>query len=216
MNQLKLFDENSVLDLVCRGWSRECVLATTGIDPGYHNASVKTELKGVDRKAYKIEHVKQRVSRDVVREVLEQFATCDLDKAGVLEQLGLHDAVNLIKLADLFTGLGLGEEFKDADRRARRGVMEAGMIAQYGTDNPFKLEGFQEKAAQTREERYGARYTLAEGSVFADEARKKAAESLAPIRQMKRERTLARKKREREERQRERVLHGYHRRLFPE
>lgn len=176
MNQLKLFDENSVLDLVCRGWSRERVLATTGIDPGYHNASVKTELKGVDRHAYKIEHVKQRVGIGVARDLVERFATCELDKAGVLEQLGLHDAVNLIKLADLFTGLGLDEEFRDADRRSRRSTMRAGMVAQYGTDNPFKLEDFQEKAAQTREERYGARYTLAEGSVFADEARKKGRE----------------------------------------
>lgn len=216
MNQLKLFDENSVLDLVCRGWSRERVLATTGIDPGYHNASVKTELKGVDRHAYKIEHVKQRVGLPVARDLVERFATCDLDKAGVLEQLGLHDAVNLIKLADLFTGLGLGEEFTDADRRARRSTMEAGMIAQYGTDNPFKLEDFQEKAAQTREERYGARYTLAEGSVFAEEARKKGQESLEPIRRAKRERTLARKKREREERQRERALYGHHRRTLTE
>lgn len=214
MNQLKLFDENSVLDLVCRGWSRERVLARTGIDPGYHNASVKTELKGVDRHAYKIEHVKQRVGLPVARDLVEQFGACERDKAGVLEQLGLYDAVNLIKLADLFTGLGLGDEFKDADRRARRGVMEAGMIAQYGTDNPFKLDSFQEKAAQTREERYGARYTLAEGSVFADEARKKGQESLEPIRRAKRERTLARKKREREERQRERALHGYHRRTL--
>lgn len=176
MNQLKLFDENSVLDLVCRGWSRERVLATTGIDPGYHNASVKTELKGVDRHAYKIEHVKQRVGSPVVRDLVERFGECELDKAGVLEQLGLHDAVNLIKLADLFTGLGLGEEFRDADRRSRRSTMRAGMVAQYGTDNPFKLDDFQEKAAQTREERYGARYTLAEGSVFADEARKKGRE----------------------------------------
>ena len=214
MNQLKLFDENSVLDLVCRGWSRERVLATTGTDPGYHNASVKTELKGVDRHAYKIEHVKQRVGWPVARDLVEQFATCELDKAGVLEHLGLHDAVNLIKLADLFTGLGLGVEFRDADRRSRRSTMRAGMVAQYGTDNPFKLDDFQEKAAQTREERYGARYTLAEGSVFAEEARKKAAVSLAPIRQMKRDRTLARKKREREERQRERALHGYHRRTL--
>lgn len=176
MNQLKLFDENSVLDLVCRGWSRERVLDATGIDPGYHNASVKIELKGVDRHAYKIEHVKQRVSRDVVRDVLERFAMCGLDKAGVLEQFGLHDAVNLIKLADLFTGLGLGEEFRDADRCSRRSTMVAGMVAQHGTDNPFKLGEFQEKAAQTREERYGARYTLAEGSVFADEARRKGRE----------------------------------------
>lgn len=214
MNQLKLFDENSVLDLVCRGWSRERVLATTGIDPGYHNASVKTELKGVDRHAYKIEHVKQRVGLPVARDLVEQFGVCELDKAGVLEQLGLHDAVNLIKLADLFTGLGLGEEFTDADRRSRRSVMEAGMVAQYGTDNPFKLEDFQEKAAQTREERYGARYTLAEGSVFAEEARKKGQESLEPIRRAKRERTLARKKREREERQRERALYGHRRRTL--
>lgn len=176
MNQLKLFDEGDVLDLVCRGWSRERVIDATGIDPGYHNASVKTELKGVDRHAYKIEHVKQRVGLPVARDLVERFATCDLDKAGVLEQLGLHDAVNLIKLADLFTGLGLGEEFRDADRRARRSTMRAGMVDQYGTDNPFKLEDFQEKAAQTREERYGARYTLAEGSVFADEARKKGRE----------------------------------------
>ena len=216
MNQLKLFDENSVLDLVCRGWSRERVLERTGIDPGYHNASVKTELKGVDRHAYKIEHVKQRVGLPVARDLVEQFGACELDKAGVLEQLGLHDAVNLIKLADLFTGLGLGVEFRDADRRARRSTMRAGMVAQYGTDNPFKLDDFQEKAAQTREERYGARYTLAEGSVFADEARKKGQESLEPIRRAKRERTLARKKREREERQRERALHGYHRRCLTE
>lgn len=214
MNQLKLFDENSVLDLVCRGWSRERVLATTCIDPGYHNASVKTELKGVDRHVYKIEHVKQRVGLPVARDLVEQFGACGLDKAGVLEQLGLHDAVNLIKLADLFTGLGLGVEFKDADRRSRRSTMRAGMVAQYGTDNPFKLDSFQEKAAQTREERYGARYTLAEGSVFADEARKKGQESLEPIRRAKRERTLARKKREREERQRERALHGYYRRTL--
>lgn len=214
MNQVKLFNEGDVFDLVCRGWSRERVLERTGIDPGYHNASVKTELKGVDRHAYKIEHVKQRVGLPVARDLVEQFGACELDKAGVLAQLGLHDAVNLIKLADLFTGLGLGVEFKDADRRARRGVMEAGMIAQYGTDNPFKLDDFQEKAAQTREERYGARYTLAEGSVFADEARKKGQESLEPIRRAKRERTLARKKREREERQRERALHGYHRRTL--
>jgi hypothetical protein len=174
MNEAKLFPEGSVTDLVCRGWSRERVIAATDVDPGYHNASVRTELTGVDRTAYKIEHVRQRVAQETVRDVLEQYAACDLDKAGVLEHFGLHDAVNLIKLSELFTALDLGGEFRDADRRFRRGTMQAGMIAQHGTDNPFKLDEYQEKAARTREERYGARYTLAEGSVFADEARKKA------------------------------------------
>lgn len=214
MNEAKLFSEGSATDLVCRGWSRERVIDATGIDPGYHNSSMKTELKGVDRHTYKIEHVRQRVAQETVYDVLERYATCNLDKAGVLEHLGLHDAVNLIKLSELYAALDMGEEFRDADRRFRRGTMQAGMIAQHGTDNPFKLDEYQEKAAQTREERYGARYTLAEGSVFADEARKKAQESLAPMRQARREQTLARKKREREERQRERALHGYQRRCL--
>lgn len=173
MNEAKLFSEGSATDLVCRGWSRERVIDATGIDPGYHNSSMKADLKGVDRTAYKIEHVRQRVSPEAVRDVLERYAACDLDKAGVLEHLGLHDAVNLIKLSELYAALDMGEEFRDADRRSRRGSMQSGMIAQYGTDNPFKLDEYQEKAAQTREERYGARYTMAEGSVFADEARKK-------------------------------------------
>lgn len=201
-------------DLVCRGWSRQRVIDATGIDPGYHNSSMKAELKGVDRHAYKIEHVRSRVSSETVHDVLERYATCDLDKAGLLEHLGLHDAVNLIKLSELYAALDMGEEFRDADRRSRRGSMQTGMIAQHGTDNPFKLGEYQEKAAQTREERYGARYTLAEGSVFADEARKKAQEALEPIRRAKRERTLARKKREREERQRERAIYGYRRRCL--
>jgi hypothetical protein len=176
MNEAKLFSEGSATDLVCRGWSRQRVIDATGIDPGYHNSSMKTELKGVDRHAYKIEHVRQRVAQETVHDVLERYATCDLDKAGLLEHLGLHGAVNLIKLSELFTALGLSAEFRDADRRSRRETMRAGMVAQYGTDNPFKLDEYQEKAAQTREERYGARYTLAEGSVFADGARKKAQE----------------------------------------
>lgn len=176
MNEAKLFSEGSATDLVCRGWSRERVIDATGIDPGYHNSSMKTELKGVDRHAYKIEHVRQRVAQETVHDVLERYATCDLDKAGLLEHLGLHDAVNLIKLSELYAALDMGEEFRDADRRSRRGSMQTGMIAQHGTDNPFKLDEYQEKAAQTREERYGARYTLAEGSVFADEARKKVQE----------------------------------------
>ena len=130
MNEAKLFSEGSVTDLVCRGWSRERILDATGIDPGYHNASVRTELTGVDRTAYKIEHVRQRVAQETVRDVLEQYAACDLDKTGLLERLGLHDAVNLIKLSELFTALDVGEEFRDADRRSRRGTMRAGMIAQ--------------------------------------------------------------------------------------
>lgn len=50
------------------------------------------------------------LSPSFVRDVLEQYAACDLDKVGLLEHLGLHDAVNLIKLSELFAALGLGEQ----------------------------------------------------------------------------------------------------------
>lgn len=216
MTQVCLFEESSVVDLVCRGWSRDRIKSVTGIDPGYNNASVKKKLSGVDRVQYKIEHVRHRIGSEAIQDVLHEYATGEIDKEGMLERLGLHDAINLIKLKVLFAELGLAEEFADADRQSRHTVMSRGMVAATGVDNPFKLAEIQEKAAVTREKKYGARYTLASGSVLADEARRKGDETQAPIRAAKRKATAERKQREREERRRLRMEMGYSRRKLSE
>lgn len=167
---LALFGEGTTLDLVCRGYGREAILGLTGEDVGYHGNSVKRRLKGVDRTAYKVEHVRERFSVDELARLVSRWGDGELSQADAFSELGLAGA-NPIALRDLVSELGLANEFAEADKRRRRGDMARGMEERFGTDNPFKLDEFQEKAKATREERYGAAYTLAAGSTLAEGAR---------------------------------------------
>lgn len=171
-----MFEKDSPQDLLLRGFSREYVLDKTGIDVGYHGNAMKKELKGIDRVAYKIEFVKSNYTNDEIATVLDEYAE-GIDAATVLDRLGLA-GVNIIKLNVLFKGLGLSDEFKEADKKHRKGVMKQGMLDKYGVDNPFKLESFQDVARETRKEKYGAEYTLASGSVLSDAARATFAEHM--------------------------------------
>ena len=171
-----MFEKDSPQDLLLRGLSREYILDKTGTDVGYHGNAMKKELKGVDGVAYKIEFVKSNYTNDEIAFVLDEYAV-GIDAATVLDRLGLA-GVNIIKLNVLFKGLGLSDEFKEADRKHRKGVMKQGMLDKYGVDNPFKLDSFQQIAAETRKEKYGAEYTLASGSVLSDAARATFAEHM--------------------------------------
>ena len=149
-----MFEKDSPQDLLLRGFSREYILDKTGTDVGYHGNAMKKELKGIDRVAYKIEFVKSNYTNDEICVVLDEYAE-GIDAATVLDRLGLA-GVNIIKLNVLFKGLGLSDEFKDADKKHRKGIMKQGMLEKYGVDNPFKLDEFQAIAAETRKEKYGA------------------------------------------------------------
>lgn len=164
-----MFEKDSPQDLLLRGFSREYILDKTGTDVGYHGNAMKKELKGIDRVSYKVEFVKSNYTNDEILSVLDEYAA-GIDAATVLDRLGLA-GVNIIKLNVLFKGLGLSDEFKDADKKHRKGIMKQGMLDKYGVDNPFKLDEFQAIAAETRKEKYGAEYTLASGSVLSDAAR---------------------------------------------
>ena len=171
-----MFEKDSPQDLLLRGFSREYILDKTGTDVGYHGNAMKNALKGIDRFAYKVEFVKSNYTNDEIAAVLNEYAE-GIDAATVLDRLGLA-GVNIIKLNVLFKGLGLSDGFKDADKAHRKGVMKQGMLDKYGVDNPFKLDSFQQVAAETRKEKYGAEYTLASGSVLSDTARATFAEHM--------------------------------------
>ena len=171
-----MFEKDSPQDLLLRGFSREYILDKTGTDVGYHGNAMKKELKGIDRVAYKVEFVESNYTRDEICAVLNEYAE-GIDAATVLDRLGLA-GVNIIKLNVLVKGLGLSDEFKEADKKHRKGIMKQGMLDKYGVDNPFKLDAFQVAAAETRKEKYGAEYTLASGSVLGDAARATFAEHM--------------------------------------
>ena len=172
-----MFEKDSPQDLLLRGFSREYILDKTGTDVGYHGNAMKKELKGIDRVSYKIDFVESKYTHDEICAVLNEYAD-GIDAATVLDRLGLA-GVNIIKLNVLFKGLGLSDEFKGADKKHRKGIMKQGMLDKYGVDNPFKLDSFQQIAAETRKEKYGAEYTLASGSALRDAARETFAEHMA-------------------------------------
>lgn len=159
-----MFEKDSPQDLLLRGFSREYILDKTGTDVGYHGNAMKKELKGIDRVVYKVDFVKSNYTHDEICAVLDEYAA-GIDTATVLDRLGLA-GVNIIKLNVLFKGLGLTDEFKDADKKHRKGVMKQGMLDKYGVDNPFKLDEFQVAAAETRKEKYGAVAAEANKSVI--------------------------------------------------
>ena len=171
-----MVEKDSPQDLLLRGFSREYILDKTGTDVGYHGNAMKKELKGIDRVSYKIEFVKSNYTNDEICAVLNEYAA-GIDAATVLDRLGLA-GVNIIKLNVLFKGLGLTDEFKEADKKHRKGIMKQGMLDKYGVDNPFKLDSFQQVAVETRKEKYGAEYTLASGSALRDAARQTFAEHM--------------------------------------
>ena len=159
---MTLFTRNSAKDYVLRGFSQDEILTFTGVDVGYHGNALKSELRGIDRNAYKLLYVQTNCNSDTILDTLDAYSK-GLDKESVLRRLGIAGA-NIVKLKQLFTSLGYAAEFMVADRAQRKLNMKNGMVAKYGTDNAFKLSEFQEKAGNTREERYGGRYTLSDGS----------------------------------------------------
>lgn len=173
---MQLLQQNSPEDYVLRGFSREDILTFTGTDVGYHGNSMKRQLNGIDRFAYKVLYIKNYYDEKYISDVLQQYAN-GLDKESVLNLLGVSGS--RVKLKSLFTELGFADAFKDADKRQRLSSMSNGMVAKYGTDNPFKLSEFQEKAANTREVRYGGRYTFSSDSCLSDGARKTFSEHMA-------------------------------------
>lgn len=152
-----------------RGFDQATVLSRTGTDIGYHGSGMKVHAKGIDRFEYKVVHVQQRVDSAVIQVSLDAYAR-RASKTEVLAVLGLSGE-NIVTLRKLYAALDWLEQFKVADKAQRLGSMRAGMMEKHGVDNAFKLAEFQEKAEDTREVKYGAKYTLAAGSVLAAGAR---------------------------------------------
>lgn len=174
---MELYDENSAIDLMLRGYGRAEVRELTGEDIGYNGRSLREAAACVDRDAYRVGHVLERVGEQRARDALTRFAE-GASGPEILSALGLRNPT-LVKLKDIYAALGLGAEFKEADAAHRSGVMRAGMKAKHGVENPFELASVQTQAAATRQSRYGAAYTLQEGSSLSAGARESIAAGMA-------------------------------------
>ena len=166
---MRLFREDSAIDLMLRGFDRDTIKEWIGEDIGYHGSKLRTQARGIDRFDYKVLHVQQRVSKNTVDASLELYSQA-ASKHDVLFTLGLS-GVNIVKLKDLYRALGRAVEFEEVDGISRKTSMLRGMRDKHGVDNVFDLPEYQERAKQTRLERYGGEYTLSSTSSNSERAR---------------------------------------------
>lgn len=173
---MKLFEKDSPKDLLLRGFSREEILQRTAVDVGYHGVLLKSECSEIDRLEYKAEYIIKNFEKSYVLQVLDAYAE-GADKQQVLSMLGLS-GVNITPLHQLFFKIGCNEDFKAADKKNRGYHMKYGFSAKFGTENPFCMKDFQDKAVQTRIEKYGGAYTLSHGSSLREGAVQKFSEHM--------------------------------------
>ena len=172
---MQLFEIDSVEDLICRGYKSTEILELKQVDTGYNNNKYKTALKNIDRLNYKYNHLEQRFSLEELKEFLNQYSD-GLNKKGFLDLLLIHD-YEKFNLKKAFDYLNLSEEFKLADKNNKLNYFKQGTINKYGVDNVFKLKEFQDKATETREKRYGGKYTLSKDSILEPSARQNSIET---------------------------------------
>ena len=173
--KMQLFEIDSVEDLICRGYKSTEILELKQVDTGYNNNKYKTALKNIDRLNYKYNHLEQRFTIHQLKSYLEKYND-GLTKKEFLDLLLIHD-YHGFNLKKAFDYLNLSEEFKLADKNNKLNYWKKGTIEKYGVDNVFKLKEFQDKAAETREKRYGGRYTLSKGSSLEPSARQNSIET---------------------------------------
>lgn len=156
---MTLFEENSAKDLVCRGFQREHVLAVTSEDVGGKAAKMRVVLKGLDRFAYKVEHVQTRMQSQIAV-ALSGYGAGALDRAGVWETLGLAPGmpVSLCSMKDLFAALDKTAEFAAAKKLNSVAISEkaaATNMARYGGKSPMASAAVRDKVKATTLENYG-------------------------------------------------------------
>ena len=147
---MKLFTLDSPEDLICRGFLQSQIFEKTGIDVGYNGSKFKTELKGIDRKEYKLQFVKTNVGLEKYEQALDEYSK-GASKDEILNILGINNA-NLIKLSWLFSELGLRDAFAKIDAKRRQDNMKNGIKEKYGVDNVFEMSDVITKAVKTRKQ----------------------------------------------------------------
>lgn len=169
-----MFARDTPEDLVLRGYTQDAIMSLCGVDVGYRGRKYRDILSGIDRFQYKVAYVKER-QYDIVN-VLEKYES-GISVEDLLLNIGIGSR-NGFSLRKMFAALGYEEEFIVSDKKRKHTLMTKGFELKYETDNPFKLQEFQEKGVRTRVEKYGGEYTLSAGSSLSLQARKTFVENM--------------------------------------
>lgn len=172
-----MFARDTPEDLVLRGYTQYAIMSLFGVDVGYRGRKYRDKLLGIDRFQYKVTYVKER--QYDIENVLEKYES-GVPVEDLLFSIGIGSR-NGFSLRKLFAALGYKKEFIVSDKKRKHTLMTKGFELKYETDNPFKLQEFQEKGVRTRLEKYGGEYTLSRGSSLEPQARATFAQNMKNI-----------------------------------
>lgn len=172
-----MFARDTPEDLVLRGYTQDAIMSLCGVDVGYRGRKYRERLLGIDRFQYKVTYVKER--QYDIGTVLEKYES-GVSVEDLLLKIGIGSR-NGFSLRKMFAALGYEKEFIVSDKKRKHTLMIKGFELKYETDNPFKLQEFQEKGVRTRQIKYGGAYTLSRGSCLAPQARATFAQNMKNI-----------------------------------
>lgn len=162
-----MFARDTPEDLVLRGYTQDAIMSLCGVDVGYRGRKYRDALLGIDRFQYKVTYVREQML-DIDNSLKQYEQGLSVEDLCLSMGIGSRNGFSLRKL---FAALGYEKEFIDLDKKRKHTLMAKGFELKYETDNPFKLQEFQEKGVRTRLEKYGGEYTLSRGSSLSSQAR---------------------------------------------
>lgn len=84
-----LFEKDSAQDLICRGFTVPDVCSMTGLDSSSVRSMIRSELSGIDRKAYQYAFIDTHIGRDGFLVIFDDYNHSKIDRFGFLAACGL-------------------------------------------------------------------------------------------------------------------------------
>lgn len=121
-----LFPLDSAADLVLRGFSREHVRELSGVDPGYNNASIRGQLKGINVTTYRARHVSDRVQPAIMQQLLNDWGNNEISKSEAFAALGMPDLSERISLREILQQTPYSAAFVDVSNKRKKAALDSG------------------------------------------------------------------------------------------
>lgn len=156
---IKLFEKDSVEDLLLRGYGDVYIRRTTNISMRLHKSEYLKKLENIDRNEYCGMHIKTRLKHDFVIDALKSFADNNITLREIKSQFGI--AWKTEKECDLsivmdFAGYGIEycESISNRKNAIQNAITQTNMN-RYGGKSPMADSSVREKIKTTTILNYG-------------------------------------------------------------
>lgn len=156
---MKLFEKDSVEDLLLRGYGDVQIRKMTGVSMRLHKAEYLEKLNGINITEYCGKHVDDRFSRITVIGILDDYSTNKISVRDVKAFFGiLWKTEKECELTIVMQVAGYGDKYKECVRLRQKAIqskIEQTNILRYGGKTPMSDISIREKVKATMVETYG-------------------------------------------------------------